>query len=50
MNAIVFVNGVKKLNSETSPLSSPAFSPAHDFLPYSMPLQQPIIIYSGPTV
>jgi len=30
--------------------SSPSFSPAHDFLPYSMPLQQPIIIYSGPTV
>lgn len=32
------------------PLKSPSFSPAHDFLPYSMPLQQAIIIYSGPTV
>lgn len=51
MGTIIFINGVRNLVVKTPLLSqSPSFSPAHDFLPYSMPLQQPIIIYSGPTV
>lgn len=52
MSTIVFMNDFKNLivKPAISYHQSPSSSPVHDILPYSIPLQKPVIIYSGSTV